>query len=1655
MPSVDDRIVRISFDNKDFESKVSQTLSSIQKLNESLKMKGAQDGLNQLSTAANKVDLGTKIGASIEGVSGKFLAMATVGVTALANITSKAVTAGASIVKSLSLDNVIAGFQEYETNIGSIQTILANTKAQGTNLGQVNAALDQLNTYSDKTIYNFGQMAHNIGTFTAAGVNLDTSVSAIKGIANLAAISGSSADQASTAMYQLSQAIASGSVKLMDWNSVVNAGMGGKTFQNALFEAGKAMGKFKDVPVGETFDQWTKKGNSFRDSLHTGWLTADVLTTTLGGVAGELSATQLQAKGFSKEQANMLVELGKTGIDAATKVRTFTQLMSTVKESIGSGWSETFRTIFGNFEEATTLFTNVSNVIGVFVGRSSDARNKMLAIWKLAGGRKMLINSLTEGFQIFLKTIEPVRKAFREVFPKTTWQDLVRITKSFAEFVHGLQPSQSTLKNLHSIFKGFFSLLKLGWEIIKNFVRAVLDIGHAISGAFGGDFLGSLAKVGDFFTKLLQTLTRNASKGNQIHAFFFKMADAIKSVIPYIADFVHWIGNLFGAFKSDAPNKVTDTVSKVGDKFSGLSAIFGRLQQRFNQLTGFFKTVGSILVDVGRAIVDFVSNIGQAIADNMSQGNFNTALDAINTGLFGGLLLLIRKFIKNPHIDLTGGFLDKINSVFSQLTGTLKAMETQIKAEALKKIAVAIAILTASIVVLSLIDSVALTKAMTAMSVGFGELVASFAALKQIEGGLRGAANFTALAFGMTTMAGAILLLSFAAKQLAGLSWQDLAKGLLGVTALMGAMIGGMKLLVAVVKDVKKEHLEKDLLETAASIFILAVSVDFMAHALKMLAGLSWQDMAKGIVGVAVSMGILVAAMHLMPDEKKFQRIGLLTVAVALNLLAKALSTFSTMSLQNIGMGLLAMGSSLILVGLALRTFPKNMKEIGLGLLLVSVSLLVIQKALMAFASMSWEELGKGLLTLGIALVGIALAARSMEDALPGAAAIAIVAASMFLIAKVLEALGGLSITQILTGLLAIAGALAVFGLAALVLEPVLPAMELLGSALALLGIGLLAFGIGAYFAAKAFQVFGEAGAKGAKGVVTAIETIGKALPAFFTGFAEGFIDFFKTIGSAAPAIMDVFGKLLGKLLDLIITLIPKAEKAFVAFVSAGIDAITKLTPKFIEMGLGMLIALLKGISKNIGKIVNLVAEIIVHFLDAFGKKVPEVIGALADFYVTILTGLVEKVGELMVTLGPDLALALIDGFITGLEKTAPKLWDWFTALPTKILDIIKSLFGINSPAQTFIDIGVDLIQGLLDGINSLIQTVWDFFTSLPQTILDKIGSTLTTLWQLGVDIIQGYINGYLSIIQTVWDFFSNLLSTVVEKIGSALTTLYDIGVDIIQGYIDGYMSIIQTVWDFFSSLPQTVLDKIGDVTTKLWDTGWDIIQGLYNGMQAIWENLIGWVGSIPQMVIDAITGIGRKVIDVLLDTGKDLIKGLKKGMENAWEGVSGWFKQKIKDLKHLATHPWEIASPSKFMMRVGRNIMLGLRIGLDREMDGVFDSMNRFATNVQDLIDLDPNPTITPVLDLTKVQSDAAKIPGFVNKTPVLTPSLSFNKAQEISVGVARQSQQASETNTAPGPNSVSFTQTINAPKQLSTADIYKQTRNQITIAKEELQIR
>ena len=443
---VDERVVEMRFDNRDFEKNVSTTMSTLDRLKAALKFPNSSKTFDGISKAAKNVDF-SGMAKGIETVNARFSALQVVGMTALSNITSAAMRAGANLVKSFTIDPITSGFREYELQMNSIQTILANTKSKGTTMADVTAALDELNEYADLTIYNFAEMTKNIGTFTAAGVDLDTSVGAIKGIANLGAMSSSTSAQVSTAMYQLSQALATGRVSLMDWNSVVNAGMSGEQFQNALKRTARNFGY--DV------DGMIKKYGSFRESLtQGGWLTAEVLNETLNQIGGAYDEVALRAKGYSESQIKEILDLAETATNAATEVKTFTQLLDTLKEAAGSGWAKTWQLIFGDFEQAKEFFSGLHDMLEPIVTGPIDAMNSVIEGAMGAGGNRW--SEFTSKLDSVGVSVDAFQKKLAEV-AQGKGVDLNALITEYGSLEKAIGSGEITIEMMNEALRGLAS----------------------------------------------------------------------------------------------------------------------------------------------------------------------------------------------------------------------------------------------------------------------------------------------------------------------------------------------------------------------------------------------------------------------------------------------------------------------------------------------------------------------------------------------------------------------------------------------------------------------------------------------------------------------------------------------------------------------------------------------------------------------------------------------------------------------------------------------------------------------------------------------------------------------------------------------------------------------------------------------------------------------------------------------------------------------------------------------------------------------------------------------------------------------------------------------------------------------------------------------
>ena len=622
--TVDNRVVEMQFDNKQFESGVHTTLNSLKKLREGLRLGNAAKGFDELDHASKKVSFNSLIN-SADIVTRRLSTLGIIGMATLQNITNSAIATGNRIVSAFTVDPVKSGFQEYETQINAVQTILANTESKGSTLKDVNAALDELNHYADMTIYNFTEMTRNIGTFTAAGVDLNTSVAAIKGIANLAAVSGSTSQQASMAMYQLSQAIASGTVKLMDWNSVVNAGMGGQVFQDALKETARVHGVAIDAMI--------EKEGSFRETLKNGWLTSEVLTETLSKFTGDLTESQLKSMGYTDEQIAGIVKMGQTASDAATKVKTFSQLFDTLKEAAQSGWTESWETIIGDFDQAKTTLTKVSDTLGAIIQASSDARNNLLK--GALGGRTVT----AEQFDQLLKESGIGYKALTQMLKNAARE-------------HGIDIDQMILDN-----GNFRDSLKEQWLTADILEESMKKLGTTTSDytVAAGDTLSAIAQKCGITVEELAKLN-DISDVNVINVGqVLKISDALETSIDLTDKQQSSFKNLIDTL--NGPTGRDKLVESISNAWSGLTTILNSVHDAYRDV------FPAITVEQLSAAIDKVHDFSERllVSDETASKVKRTfkglfSILRVGTNVIGGLgkagFTLLQKVLAGFDLDI-------------------------------------------------------------------------------------------------------------------------------------------------------------------------------------------------------------------------------------------------------------------------------------------------------------------------------------------------------------------------------------------------------------------------------------------------------------------------------------------------------------------------------------------------------------------------------------------------------------------------------------------------------------------------------------------------------------------------------------------------------------------------------------------------------------------------------------------------------------------------------------------------------------------------------------------------------------------------------------------------------------------------------------------
>lgn len=1498
--TIDERIVEMRFDNRQFEQNVQTSLSTLDKLKRGLDLDNAAKSLDGLGDAAKRCDMSV-LGKSVETVQAKFSAFQVVAMTTLSNIINSAVNTGKRLVSALTIDPIKTGFQEYETQIGAVQTILANTQHEGTNLQQVNRALDELNTYADKTIYNFTEMTRNIGTFTAAGVNLRTSVDSIKGIANLAAISGSTSQQASTVMYQLSQALAAGKVSLMDWNSVVNAGMGGKVFQDALVRTSELLGTGAQNAINVY--------GSFRESLTKGeWLTTEVLTETLKQFAGAYSEADLIQQGFSEAQARDIAQMAKTAEDAATKVKTFTQLWDTLKESAQSGWTTTWEILVGDFEEAKEVLTEVSDAIGGVISETSQARNELLSGglssgWKqlldqgiadeggfiesiqevaresgdafdklvadsesfsdalkqgltdgvvssetltqavhnlrekmtgmsqeerkAAGytaemieqiealdkglqngsvsmeeftekilrpsGRENLIQAVWNAAKGLVSVIIPIKDAFREIFPPATADQLYSLTETLRSFSERLTLSDETADKLGRTFKGLFSVLDLVRQGALAIFNALAPLGSG-AGSLADGILTITAGIGDF----LVGINEAAKQGEFFGTVAQTVASALEFVVSGIERLTGFLADAFAAPGLESFQALLGRIqTRIGQVIDAVSGLGGGVSDAADTMDSalenskflqMLQTIFNGAKTLVSGIIGVFGGLAGALVESLSNANFSGVIDLLNGVSLGAIALGIKKFLDSFRevTDSVGSIKEGVIGILDGVKGCFQAWQNDVNAKALLKIAAAVAVLSASILTISLIDSEKLTASLGAITVLFTELMAAMAVFGKLDLNVRGTMKRSTA---MIALSSSVLILASALKSIATLEPEQMAAGLAGIAGLMAALVAAAKVLGSG---------SSSIIKGSAQMVVFAAAIKILASACADLAQLDLAGLAKGLIGVGVLLAevslfmnaakfsgrsvvtasgvlVLAGAMKVLASAcKDFAQMGvgelvkglsaigavlleitaftklagsakglittgaaMIEIGAAMKIFASAMADFGRMSLAEIGKGLLAMGGALAEVAVAMRFMPRNMVTMGAGLIAVGAALNIIADAMRSMGGMSWEAVAKSLVTMGGALAELAVGLNFMNGTLGGSAAMLVAAAALAVLTPVLVTLGSMSWEAIAKGLVTVAGAFAVIGTAGALLTPLLPTILGLGGAFALIGVGVAGVGaglllVGTGLSAIAVGITALATSLGAgvaiivAGLTSIITGIAALIPAIAEKLGEAVVAFAQVITNGAPAIGEAVKTLVLTMVDVLVECVPAIAEGVLELVAGVLDALVAYTPQIVDSIMQFLIAVIDGLARNMPTLIQSVVDLLMSFFSG-------IVSALGSIDTDALLKGIAGIGLLS---GIMVALGALAGLI-------PSAMVGVLGLGVVIAELAIVLAAVGALAQIpglewLISEGGQLLQTIGNAIGGFIGGIVGGFMSGVSGSFPQIGMDLAAF----MTNIQPFIDG-------------------------------------------------------------------------------------------------------------------------------------------------------------------------------------------------------------------------------------------------------------------------------------------------------------------------
>lgn len=1670
---VDERIVSMQFDNKQFESGVQTSMASLDKLQEKLSFKDAGDGLKGLTAAANRVDFGG-LSINIEGVTAKFTAFQSFVHGMFESLGSDVMNFGKRLVNSLTFDQISSGWQKYSQMATSVASIIAAT---GDSQTEVYGQLGKLNWFADATSYSLTQMTSAYSKFAAAGVDAEESMQAIMGLATASSRAGISASDPrfNNVLYNVSQAMGMGYMSTLDWRSLENANIATKEFKQYLIDAAVAAGELEKTVDGV----FTKSGkevtaDNLRNSLSEKWLTKQVMLSGFGIYGGFVDEVYEYAveKGISAEQAMQELKesvedcddetrkFGYAAMRSAQETKTWQEAVDATKDAVSTLWMDIFQDIIGNYEEAKEVWGSVAEFLYEAFATPLEKVEEILSTWKLLGGRTIMLDGLSQSAENLGKIIDAVREAFKNLFPAINASTILDISRKFRDFAKDAAPSETTLNKITTAFSGVAAIFDLGktiigkvWEIVKNFFstmsggsKNILDVAAAIgewiskmveaiesSELFNGIFetLGDVTtRVAEFLRLALGGIWSDfslAGGGAQgvINAVLGVIEDMGRTLLTIIQDLTGWdlsgwftglyeviswlkdkLSSIVELITGDKDLSVWETIKKI---FSDLNDVLGPLVEKvgsfFSSLVdgakNFLDKINfSTIVTSLQTVWDWIKSTGTKVWEWIKE--FVSSLKGVEltdiTDIFGGVgvgvggLTIFAVFRKVQDLITTIKGFAGVGTKISEFLGGLRtslielsnAAKTSLNVSVIEKIAVAVIMLAGAMKLISTIPVDQMVFSLGAVSTILAETVGSMAIFSQLDL----TKKMNSIATGMILVSVSVVILAGAVKMLAELDWAQLAKGLLGVTVLLGEVgvfvnnvrandlaatgFGIMEMAVAIAilsSSVEKlgaisfdqlivglgavgillteigvfvnKILPEDLIATGLGMIEIGAAMAIMTSIAEKFASFTLDQLVAGLGAVGVLLGeIAIFTEYVDPQGLISAGLGIIEIALALKILAGIAEQFAAMETEALVTAVGAIGVIMAeIVGLAwgLNEFGGSSGELlaaGAALILVGAGLAIVAGVVKSLASIPFENLVQGVAALGAVILELGVALKLAEGSLLGAASLLVVAVALNALIPIIALLAALPAEAVGKALLELAGALAILILAGAGAELVGAGLFILAGALIALGAAFLAAGVGLSALSAGIATFAtlsmgaiEAFVVGIGVVISSILTL---LPSIATALAASLVVFIATLAGGAATIL----------------------ASVVALGAAILDALIELVPKVVELVVTTLSAILAGLIELVPQVLELVGEIIMGILELLLEAVPKVIEIIFAALTSIIEGLTEFIPKVV-----QLAVACLKALIEAIVELIPTIVDAALQILTGILQAIAD--NLPDIIQAGVDIVVAFVEGIGTAIPQLIEAAYQMMIDLINGMADAIENNTETL----LDAID-------RLIWAIIDAAVAVLTHAVENFKTAGKNLMNSG--LVQGIKDKWEAVKTAVKTAITAAKNKITEKVNEWLDAGKTLLTNVIDGFKKKVTDIKDSISNIINTAKQVIVDKVTE--------WIQMGKDLIQGFINGIFSKKSSVSNAVEDTMENATKTGKKPWLMKSPSRLTRQWGIYVDEGFILGIEDKADAVADSTEDMAQGAINALtgilgkDLDfgdnLEPVITPVMDLTEIQN-------------------------------------------------------------------------------------